>query len=259
MLLTIDIGNTTITVGVFSGESIHGTWRLSTDVHRTADEYAIQLLALFEHENILLSNIDDAIISSVVPPLTAPIQALCQRYLQCDPVMIEPGIRTGVRVATDNPREVGADRVVNAAAAHRNFGGPLMVIDFGTATTIDVVSEDGDYIGGAIAPGIEVAMEALYARAAKLPRIELQFPPSAIGKNTIHAMQSGLLFGYVGLIEGIVLRIKEELGTSDAKVIATGGLSSTIASAATFIDHVDPDLTLQGMRLIYDLNRPARD
>ena len=253
MLLAIDIGNTNIVVGVFDGEKLKATWRLGTDVHKLEDEYAALLLDLLSMRGLAFTDIDDAIISSSVPPLVTVFEELCRRYFEATPMVVGPGIKTGVRISIENPREVGADRVVNAAAAHKLYGGPLIVIDFGTATTLDAVSEEGDYLGGAIAPGIVISSEALFEHAAKLPRVELVRPPKAIGRNSVSAMQSGIVFGYVGLIEGIVARMQKELGGT-AKVIATGGLANIIASETGVVDAVDLDLTLVGLRLIYELN-----
>ena len=253
MLLGIDIGNTTVALGVFHGEKLKATWRLSTDVHKLADEYASVLVNLLKLEGLSFSDIDEAIISSSVPPVVATFEELCQRYCRITPLVVGAGIKTGVRISLDNPREVGADRVVNAAAAHRLYGGPLIVIDLGTATTLDAVSEEGDYLGGAIAPGIGIAADALFERAAKLPRVELIRPKKAIGRNTVAAMQSGIIFGYVGLIEGIVARMKKELG-GKVRVIATGGLAGIIAEETNVVDILDPDLTLVGLRLIHELN-----
>ncbi len=254
MLCTFDIGNTSISIGLFDGDTIRNTWRMGTDPHKSPDEYAVFLLNLLQYANVQRTDVTEIMLSSVVPALVSPFIDISKRYFGKEPLLLAPGIRTGVRVMTDNPREVGADRIANAAAAHHYYGGPLMVIDFGTGTNFDVVSKDGDFIGGAIAPGIEIARDALFARAAKLPSVELVFPPSAIGKNTITAMQSGLLYGYVGLIEGISKRITAELGGS-AKVIATGGLSTLIAPHAPFIETVDPFLTLKGLKIIHSLNR----
>lgn len=253
MLLAIDIGNTNIVVGVFDGEKLKATWRLGTDVHKLEDEYAALLLELLSMKGLAFADIDDAIISSSVPPLVTVFEELCRRYFEATFMVVGPGIKTGVRISIENPREVGADRVVNAAAAHKLYGGPLIVIDFGTATTLDAVSEEGDYLGGAIAPGIVISSEALFEHAAKLPRVELVRPPKAIGRNSVSAMQSGIVFGYVGLIEGIVARMQKELGGT-AKVIATGGLANIIASETGVVDAVDLDLTLVGLRLIYELN-----
>ena len=253
MLLAIDIGNTNIVVGVFDGEKLKATWRLGTDVHKLEDEYAALMLNLLSMKGLAFADIDDAIISSSVPPLVTVFEELCRRYFEATPMVVGPGIKTGVRISIENPREVGADRVVNAAAAHKLYGGPLIVIDFGTATTLDAVSEEGDYLGGAIAPGIVISSEALFEHAAKLPRVELVRPPKAIGRNSVSAMQSGIVFGYVGLIEGLVARMQKELGGT-AKVIATGGLANIIASETGVVDAVELDLTLVGLRLIYELN-----
>ncbi len=253
MLLAIDIGNTNIVVGVFDGEKLKATWRLGTDVHKLEDEYAALLLDLLSMRGLAFADIDDAIISSSVPPLVTVFEELCRRYFDVASMVVGPGIKTGVRISIENPREVGADRVVNVAAAHRLYGGPLIVIDFGTATTLDAVSEEGDYLGGAIAPGVVISSEALFEHAAKLPRVELVRPPKAIGRNSVSAMQSGIIFGYVGLIEGLVARMQKELGGT-AKVIATGGLANIIASETGVVDAVELDLTLVGLRLIYELN-----
>jgi len=254
MLLAIDIGNTNIVIGVFEDERLRATWRLSTDFHKLEDEYASVFLNLLSLKGLAFADIDCAIISSSVPPLVTVFEELCQRYFEVSPMVVGPGTKTGVRISIDNPREVGADRVVNAAAGHRLYGGPLIVIDFGTATTLDAVSEEGDYLGGAIAPGMGISAEALFEHAAKLPRVELVRPQKAIGRNSVSAMQSGIIFGYVGLIEGIVVRMRKELGGT-AKVIATGGLADIICRETDVVDAVEPDLTLVGLRLVYELNR----
>jgi type III pantothenate kinase len=254
MLLAIDIGNTNIAIGVFEDERLRAAWRLGTDVHKLEDEYASVFLNLLSLKGLAFADIDCAIISSSVPPLVTVFEGLCQRYFEVSPMIVGPGTKTGVRIAIDNPREVGADRVVNAAAGHRLYGGPLIVIDFGTATTLDAVSEEGDYLGGAIAPGVGISAEALFEHAAKLPRVELVRPQKAIGRNSVSAMQSGIIFGYVGLIEGIVARMRKELGGS-AKVIATGGLADVICRETDIVDALEPDLTLVGLRLVYELNR----
>jgi type III pantothenate kinase len=253
MLLAIDIGNTNIAVGVFEGEKLRATWRLGTDVHKLADEYAALMFNLLTLKDLSFSDIDEAIISSSVPPLVTTFEELCTHYFQATPLVVGSGIKTGVRIAIDNPREVGPDRVVNVVAAHRLHDGPLIVVDFGTATTFDAVSSDGDYLGGAIAPGIGIAAEALFERAAKLPRVELARPKTAIGKNSVTAMQSGIIFGYVGLIEGIIVRMRKELGGT-VHVLATGGLAEIIAEETDMIDAIEPDLTLLGLRWIRDLN-----
>jgi type III pantothenate kinase len=254
MLLAVDIGNTNITIGVFNDSKLKATWRVATGVHRMPDEYASLLLHLFEHEGIAASQVTDAILCSVVPPVAGVFEEMCRRYLKVSPILVEAGVKTGVRISMDNPREVGADRIVNAVAAHQLYGGAVIVIDLGTATTFDAVSKEGDYLGGAIAPGIAIATEALFARTAVLPRVELTHPKKAIGRNTVAAMQSGIVFGYAGLIEGIVARIKEELG-GKAKVVATGGYAELLARVTPAIDEVNPDLTLIGLRLIYEMNK----
>lgn len=254
MLLAIDIGNTNVTFGVFEGERIRTTWRVSTAIHRTSDEYANIMLSLMERQGVTTDRIRDVVICSVVPPLLIIFEEVCKRYLKKSPLVVEAGVKTGIRIDMDNPREVGPDRIVNAVAAHQLYGGPVIVIDMGTATTLDVVSKDGRYIGGAIAPGIIISTEALFTRTAVLPRIELALPKKAIGRNTIAAMQSGVVFGYIGLIEGIVSRIQAELDEK-ARVVAAGGLASLIVGASNIIDTVNPDLTLIGLRMIWELNR----
>ncbi len=253
MLLTVDVGNTNINIGVFDGSKLKATWRVATGVHRMPDEYASLLLNLFDRQGIDASQITDAILCSVVPPLVGVFEEVCRRYLKALPLVVEAGVKTGVRICLDNPREVGADRVVNAVAAHQLYGGSVIVIDLGTATTFDAVSEDGDYLGGAIAPGIAIATEALFTRTAALPRVELTHPKRAVGKSTVAAMQSGIVFGYAGLIEGIVARIQQEMG-GKAKVVATGGYAELLARETPVIEVVNPDLTLVGLRLIYEMN-----
>jgi len=254
MLLAIDIGNTTVTFGAFEGEKIKATWRVSTAIHRMPDEYANIMLSLMERQGITASQIKDVVICSVVPPLLIIFEEVCRHFLKKAPLVVEAGVKTGVRIDMDNPREVGPDRIVNAVAAHNLYGGPVIVIDLGTATTLDVVSKGGDYIGGAIAPGIAIATEALFTRTAVLPRIELTIPKKAIGRNTVAAMQSGIVFGYIGLIEGLVSRIQAELDEK-AKVVAAGGYAKLLAQATNVIEIVNPDLTLVGLRLIYNMNR----
>ncbi|MBM3118056.1 MAG: type III pantothenate kinase [Chloroflexi bacterium] len=257
MLLTVDVGNTNITIGVFDDSKLKATWRIATGVHRMPDEYASLMLNLFERQGIAASQITDAILCSVVPPLVSVFEETCRRYLKVLLLVVESGVKTGVRISMDNPREVGADRIVNAVAAHHLYGGPVIVIDLGTATTFDAVSKEGDYLGGAIAPGIAIATEALFARTAVLPRVELTHPKRAIGRSTVAAMQSGIVFGYAGLIEGIVGRIKQELG-GEVKVVATGGYAELLARETPVIEVVNLDLTLEGLRLIYEMNK-AKD
>jgi len=254
MLLAIDIGNTNVTLGVFDGERLVSTWALATDVKKTADEYAVLLSSLLTSSGLAFEDIDETSVACVVPSLLSTVEDLCARYVETAPLIVGPGIKTGVRILMDNPREVGADRIVNAAAAHRIYGGTLIVVDFGTATTFDVISKNGDYLGGAIAPGIGIMADALFTRTSKLPHVELVAPEKTIGKNSVEAMQSGIMFGYVGLIESLVTRIRKELGEK-AKVIATGGLSALFASETKLIDIVNKDLTLIGLRLIHEMNR----
>ncbi len=254
MLLVTDIGNTDITLGVFEDDRLRATWRMATGIHRLADEYAALLLNLLHHRGIETSDIKDVALCSVVPPLTTTFEQLFQRYFNLSPLVVAAGVKTGVRILMDNPREVGADRIVNAAAAHHLYGGPVIIADLGTATTFDTVSREGDYLGGAIAPGIGTAAEALFLRAAKLPLVELITPPKAIGTDSITAMQSGIIFGYVGLVEGLVARIRQELGEK-AKVVATGGFAELIAKETKVIDTVNPDLTLIGLMLIHRMNQ----
>ena len=254
MLLTVDIGNTNIAFGVFEGERLRATWHMATVIHRMVDEYATVLLNLLHYQGLDKSDIREVALCSVVPPLTATFEELFQRYFHISPLVVGAGVKTEVRIRMDNPREVGADRIVNAAAAHHLYHGPVIIVDLGTATTFDTVSGEGDYLGGAIAPGINTAAEALFTRAAMLPRVELVHPKHAIGTNTIDAMQSGIVFGYVGLVEGVVARIRQELGEK-AKVVATGGYVQLIARETAVIDEVNPDLTLIGLRLIYLMNK----
>jgi len=254
MLLAIDIGNTDTTLGVFAGEELRATWHMATSVHHMADENAVVLLNLLRHHSLDTSDIKEIALCSVVPPLIATFEELFQRYFHISPLVVGSGVKTGVRIRMDNPREVGADRIVNAASAHHLYGGPIIIADLGTATTFDVVSKEGDYMGGAIAPGIITAAEALFTRAAMLPRVELIHPTRVIGTNTIAAMQSGIVFGYVGLVEAMVARIQQELGEK-AKVVATGGCAELIAKETAIIDVVNPNLTLIGLRLIYLMNK----
>jgi type III pantothenate kinase len=254
MLLAIDIGNTNITFGLYEGEDLGPRWRIRTIHEKTPDEYGMLMVQLFNHRGHTPQDISGVVIASVVPPLTQAFQEASRSYIGMEPLLIDAGVRTGVRIRYDDPRQVGADRVVDAAAVRALYGVPACVVDFGTGTTFDAVSAEGDYLGGAIAPGIGIAAQALFERTAKLPRVELRRPPSAIGRNTPHAMQSGLLFGYVGLVEGMVARFKAELGPG-THVVATGGLAEVIARETDVIDVVDPWLTLHGLRIVHELNR----
>jgi type III pantothenate kinase len=256
MLLTIDIGNTNLTLGLYQGEKLGAHWRLATVHDRMPDEYGLQFLGLLSHAECSPAELTGICMASVVPPLTGKVVEACRQYLGQTPLVIDAGVKTGVRIRYEDPRAVGADRIVDAAAVQRLYGGPACVVDFGTATTFDAISVEGDYLGGAIAPGIGVASEALFTRTAKLPRVDLQRPPAAIGRNTVHAMQSGLLFGYVALTEGMVARFRAELGPT-MKVIATGGLAEIIAQETNVLEIIAPWLTLDGLRIIWELNRPA--
>ena len=254
MLLTIDIGNTNITIGLFTDDILGPRWRMATVRDRTSDEYGLQLLGFFDQAGVVKGSIKGVVIASVVPPLTRVFVQACQQYFQYDPLVVDAGVKTGVPIYYDDPRQVGADRVVNAAAARALYGCPACIVDFGTATTFDAISGQGEYLGGAISPGIEIAADALFSRAAKLPRVDLLRPPAAIGCNTQDSIQSGLLFGYVGLVEGMVARFGAELGP-DMNVIGTGGLVKTVASECTVIEFVAPWLALEGLRIVWALNR----
>ena len=254
MLLAIDIGNTNITLGVFEGERLRATWRVSTRVDQMTDEYAVSLLDLLSHQGIEVSEVKEIAMCSVVPPLITTFVDLSQRYFHTTPLVVGAGVKTGVSIRMDNPREVGADRIADAVAAHHLYGGAIIIVDLGTATTFGIVSKEGDYIGGVIATGIATAAEALFARTAQLPRVELAHPKHVIGTNTVAALQSGIIYGYASLVEGMLTRIQGELGEK-ATVIATGGYAELIARETKVIDSVNLDLTLIGLRLICEMNR----
>jgi type III pantothenate kinase len=254
MLLTIDIGNTNITMGLYRDHELVVAWRLATDHERMQDEYGIQIIGLLEHAGYQPEDIHGIALASVVPPLTGTFLQACDNYIHQKPLVVDAGVKTGVSIRYEDPKAVGADRVVDAAAVQELYGGPACVVDFGTATTFDAISAEGDYLGGAIAPGIGIAAEALFLRTAKLPRVDLSRPPSVIGRNTVHAMQSGLVFGYVSLVEGMVDRFRSELGP-EMKVIATGGLAEIIAAETEVIQIIAPWLTLDGLRLVWEMNR----
>jgi type III pantothenate kinase len=252
-LLAIDVGNTNIVVGAYDKERLIRTWRLVTVHDRTEDELAVMLDGLLAQEDLALDEIDALVLGSVVPPLTQAFTRLAERYVDRPAFIVGPGIKTGVRLRVDNPSEVGADRIANTLAAHRRYGGPAIVVDFGTTTNFDVVSAEGDFLGGSFAPGLEVSAESLFGRASRLFRVPLTPPAAAIGKNTTDCLRSGLVYGYVGLVEGLLIRIAVELPATPT-VIATGGLASTIAPLTKKIEKVDDDLTLEGLRLLYELN-----
>jgi type III pantothenate kinase len=255
VLLVIDVGNTNTVLGLIDGDDIVHTFRISTAVNRATDEYGLIYLQLLGLHGLGAPDVDGGIISSVVPSVLYSMEKACRRYLDIQPLVVGRKLKTGMKVRMDNPREVGADRIVNAVAAVARWGGPIIVVDFGTATTLDCVNEKGEYVGGAIAPGFKISEEALFARTAKLPRVEVERPPRAIGTNTVHAMQSGLFYGYVGLVDGLAERCRRELDPR-AKVVATGGFASLVASESRVIEEVDPYLTLRGLALLHALNEP---
>jgi type III pantothenate kinase len=257
MLLAIDIGNTSITLGLYDSETLGPRWRLASDNERTPDEYGILLVQLLERAGVKSGDVKAIAIACDVPPLTGTFERACRDYLNAAPLIVDTGTRTGIPLRYEDPKQVGADRVVNAAAVRRFFKGPACIVDFGTATVFDAVSAQGEYLGGAIAPGIGIASDALFRRAAKLPRVEIMRPPSAIGRNTVHSLQSGLLYGYVGLVDGMVSRFRAELGP-EMKTIGTGALVELIARETQSIDIVEPWLALKGLKVIYDLNRDAK-
>ena len=253
-LLAIDAGNTNVVIGAYRGSELIATWRTATDHHRTEDELAVMLDALLAQQDLSLESMEAMVLGSVVPPLTLAFTRLADRYLQGKAIVVGPGIKTGVRLRVDNPSEVGADRIANTLAAHRRYGGPAVIVDFGTTTNFDVVSADGDFLGGSFAPGLEVSANSLFSRASRLFAVGLTAPKDAIGKNTADCLRSGLMFGYVGLVEGLLTRIVAEIPGGKAAVIATGGLAGTIAPLTPKIEKVDEDLTLEGLRMLWELN-----
>ncbi|WP_418791370.1 type III pantothenate kinase [Phosphitispora sp. TUW77] len=254
MLMVLDVGNTNIVLGVFRGKLLERSWRISTNKDKTADEYGLQISMFFNYSGINCSEVQAVVLCSVVPTVMPALETMSVKYFQKKPLIVGPGIKTAMPIRYDNPREVGADRIVNAIAAYDLYGGPLIVVDFGTATTFDAVSADGAYLGGAIAPGIGISTEALYTKAAKLPRIELLKPKAVIGKNTVTSMQAGIVYGLVGQTEGIVRRMKKELG-GKAYVVATGGHAELISNESEMIDTINSNLTLEGLRIIYERNK----
>jgi type III pantothenate kinase len=258
MLLAIDVGNTNIVLGVFDGERLVQSWRLQTLRERTADELGLLVDGLFAHSRIERVQVRGIILGSVVPPLTPTIIAMAQRYFGVKALTIDPAVDTGMPILYENPWEVGADRIVNGVAAYERFGReakrPLIVVDFGTATTFDAITANGEYLGGAICPGVQISADALFQRAARLPRIDVRKPSRIVGRTTVGAMESGLFYGYVGMVEGLVQRMTDELGGS-AVCVATGGLADVIAPETPLIHHVDPDLTLHGLRIVWERNQ----
>lgn len=261
MLLAIDVGNSNIVLGVFDGARLIQSWRLQTVRERTADELGLLVDGLFAHSRIERVKIRGVILGSVVPPLTGTVRQMVERYFGVTAVIVEPGVNTGMPILYKNPAEVGADRIVNAVAAYERFGRtpagagrPMIVVDFGTATTLDAVSAKGEYLGGAICPGVQISADALFQRAARLPRIDVRKPASVVGQTTVGAMESGLFYGYVGMVEGLVRRMSDELG-GNALCVATGGLADVIAPETSLIEHVDADLTLDGLRIVWERNQ----
>ncbi len=254
MLLVFDVGNSNIVIGIYEKGKLKYNWRIATDRQKTVDEYGMIIKNLFDYEDISKENIDGMAMSSVVPPLMPTICSMTEKYFHIKPLVVGPGIKTGMNIQMENPREVGADRIVNAVAAFALYGGPLIIVDFGTATTFCAVSEQGDYLGGAIAPGIGISTEALFQRAAKLPRVELVRAKSIIGKDTVSSMQSGFFYGFVGQVDGIVSRMAKQFRTKP-KVVATGGFAHLIAEESETLNHVHPFLILEGLRIIYEINK----
>jgi type III pantothenate kinase len=256
MLLVIDVGNTNTVLGLYDGEKILHDWRIRTVIDHTVDEYGALILNLLKNSRVKAESVKDIIISCVVPPMLNILEPLCEKYFHREPLIVGPGVKTGMPIFYDNPKEVGADRIVNAVAAYEKYKRAMIIVDFGTATTFDYISAAGGYMGGCIAPGIMISSEALFERAAKLPRVELCKPRAVITKDTVSGMQAGIMFGYAGLVDGIVERMKDEIG-SEALVLATGGLANVIAKETKHIDRVDETLTLEGLRIIFLRNRPG--
>lgn len=254
MILVIDVGNTNIVAGVFEDKKLLANWRINTGSERTSDELGMFFHSFFEIEGIKRESIKAVIVSSVVPPIMYTLEHMIRKYFRHEPLVVGPGVKTGINIKYENPREVGADRIVNAVAAIEIYGGPVIIVDFGTATTFCAINSKAEYLGGIICPGIKISAEALFQKAAKLPRIELIRPETAIGKNTVTSMQSGIIFGYAGLVETLIKRTKNEMKEQNIKVIATGGLARLIATECKEIDEVHSQLTLEGLRIIYEKN-----
>ncbi|MCX7958983.1 MAG: type III pantothenate kinase [Deltaproteobacteria bacterium] len=256
MLLAIDIGNTNVVYGIFDRDRLKTSFRQRTSLNITSDEVATYLHSMFSLRNVSFNEISGIIIACVVPPLQDTYFSVCKRYFQMEPLIVGPGVKTGIQILYENPKEVGADRIVNAVGALEKYKKSCIIIDFGTATTFDAVKSSKEYLGGAIAPGIGISMEALFTRTSKLPRVDFRKPPAVIGKNTVNSIQSGIVFGYIGIVENIVRLMKREMNEENIIVIATGGFSEVIAKESSSVEIVDPDLTLDGLRFIYERNRP---
>ncbi|MCT8977477.1 type III pantothenate kinase [Clostridium sp. CX1] len=258
MILVLDVGNTNIVLGVYENKELIASWRLSTDSKRTADEYGVQVTQLFLQSKLDPTDVEGVIVSSVVPNIMYSLEHMIKKYFEIDPLVVGPGVKTGINIKYDNPKEVGADRIVNAVAAYEMYKKPIIIIDFGTATTFCAITAKADYLGGTICPGIKISSEALFERAAKLPRVELTKPSGVICKNTVSSMQAGIIYGYIGQVDYIVDKMKKEmmqLGEEEPVIIATGGLAKLISEESKFIDNIDPILTLKGLRIIYEKNK----
>lgn len=257
MLLVIDVGNTNIVFGVYKGEELLYNWRITSDKDRTSDEYGLLFDQIFKFNGLRIEDVENIIISSVVPPLMHTLPTMSRRYFNIEPIVVGPGIKTGIDIKYDNPKEVGADRIVNAISGYQKYGGPLIIVDSGTAITFDAVGSDGSYLGGVITPGIKISSEALFLRTAKLPKVEIAKPDKIIGKNTVNSIQSGLVYGYIGMIDYIIENMIKEMDHKDkgVKVIATGGFSTLISNESKYIDVIDSLLTLDGLRIIYERNK----
>lgn len=255
MILVVDVGNTHIVLGVYEKTDLLASWRLNTDKERTADELGMFMLNLFDHAGLKADKVEAVIIASVVPPIMYTLEHSIKKYFKLEPMIIGPGTKTGINIRYQNPKEVGTDRIVNAVAGYELYGGPLIIVDMGTATTFCAVSEKGEYLGGVICPGVKISLEALFQKAAKLPRIDLIKPEGVIGKNTVSSMQSGIFYGYIGQVDYIVKRMKQEMQEDNVKVIATGGLARFISEESITIDHINSTLTLEGLRIVYERNR----